>query len=391
MACSPDKRAQNVPQDYIINAPDFEELERQKAERLSNAKHNKQKKPTLSKEDSMKAYIKELTHHFHLQEKQMKALEYIYAKYDKKETQSIQFGDTAQLAKLNAEKEKSIAVVLGENFYARKGAFDRNYGKKIVQEKVKSIKLSNYDNIYLSALATKLKLPKDKKEALKLLIFDSKQQMINKSNDEVAIIKRTQNAAEKKLLGDVMYFRKVAFDKTHNDYQNRRNEISTLKPITIRTMRTLNFGFNEAKGIEEINEKFRKRLKGNIKNENKITSIENEKAIQLTNLLGEYAYTRYQYFIGLFSSGLYDVSQGNIWLNKADTEYLKALSEKLKLTENEIEDLEICIYHFNNLKEDTDVTKLEELKAVKLNAEKSILGDDKYNAKVEFDKSYNHS
>jgi len=110
-ACAPESSTKNTQQQgYIINPPDFEELERQKAERTRGGSSKKEKKPTLSKEDSIKAYIKKLTHHFHLQEKQMKALEYIYNKYGTKEQQAKAENDTAKLSEYIREKFGIILI-----------------------------------------------------------------------------------------------------------------------------------------------------------------------------------------------------------------------------------------------------------------------------------------
>jgi len=194
IACAPDKSQTAQQKDYIINPPDFEELERKKAERMQGRRPpKKEKKPTLSKEDSTKAYIKELTHHFHLQEKQMKALEYIYSKYDKKEAQAQTQNDTTKLNKLLAEKEQSIKVVLGERYYARKGRFD----EKIIKEKLKEenkIKfgflkipsketkpISRASNQYIEALRKELKLSQRQVAKLRSLIrqYDHKKDLLD--------------------------------------------------------------------------------------------------------------------------------------------------------------------------------------------------------------------
>lgn len=368
MACAPDNQTKKAKRDYIINPPDFEELERQKTAWAQGKpiNINKNKKPSLSKDDSLKNYVKELSHHFHLQEKQMKALEYIYAKYDKMETHSIQLGDTAQLAKLTAEKEKSIAVVLGEHYYAKKEGFDEKYASKFEKEQLEKIKLTKSEQIYLSALSTKLKLDKDKSEGLKLLLKNYKLKIDGKRGEAVKALDKEQTQKEKELLGDVLYFRKVAFDRTHDDYQNKKQEIAALKPLTLRTMRTLNFNYQEAKTIEQM---------------------DNKNTQKLIGLLGEYNYLRLTYFTDLFQKGHYKVSQGNIWLNKKDTEYLKALKTQLKLSKKEVEDLEICIYHFSILNERSTNDEIAQNKVTQEKVEKTILGALKYKVKLEFDKT----
>lgn len=213
--------------EYIVNEHNFGDYKKFEQDKSDNELKEEQKKETSqTKEDSMKAYIKELAHHFHLQEKQMKALEYIYAKYDKKEVQSIQSGDTNLLAKLNVEREKSIEVVLGERYYTRKVAFDQDY-KDEQMKGVNEVKFGFYNilpkgiaplprasNRYIGALKKELKL--DQKQAIKLksLIrqYEHKKALII---DSIKLNQLEENKSnyEKELLGLKLYQSKLKFDK----------------------------------------------------------------------------------------------------------------------------------------------------------------------------------
>jgi len=210
IACAPDKNTKNTKQqtDYIINPPDFEELEREKAEWAQRGS-KKEENPTLNKEDSIKNYIKELTHYFHLQEKQMKALEYIYAKYHKKEAQAKTQNDTAKLIKLSVEKEKSIEVVLGEHLYERKESFDKQYLKQMPSPtEIEALP------VYLKKLAIELSL--NKKQISKVQrINQSFNKKIAKNRKNIAATKalKEQNIIDlKSALGDSLYNKKIEYD-----------------------------------------------------------------------------------------------------------------------------------------------------------------------------------
>lgn len=160
--------------EYIVNEHDFGDYKKFKRDTSLN-EHNAKAKKNQTKEDSIKAYIKELSHHFHLQEKQMKALEYIYAKYNKKEAKAQ--NDTAKLNKLLSEKEKSIEVVFGEHLYARKGKFDKNYKQHVIKlENPKGTWNNDELDKYLDDLSVALKIHDYKKAIIKRLInsYDKK-------------------------------------------------------------------------------------------------------------------------------------------------------------------------------------------------------------------------
>jgi len=212
LACAPDKSTQNnrAQKDYILNPPDFEELERQKAEMVQGISI---KKPILSKADSMKAYIKELTHHFRLQEKQMKALEYIYIKYDEKEMQLNLPADSVQLAKTLEEKERTIERVLGEHLYASKSSFDKQYVIKL--ENPKGTWDDNELDQYLNDLAVAVEIDDNKKAALKRLINSYDDSIKRANNKAVIVLNNRRDEAIKKLLGENLFEKKTIFDKTY--------------------------------------------------------------------------------------------------------------------------------------------------------------------------------
>jgi|GEM_PF-2654741 len=353
-------------EDYIVNSHNFDNYKKFDFDKSVNDLKEEEAKNQEKNTDTLQTYLTKMAHDFRLQQKQVDALKYIYKTYHAKETKATTENDMAKLKKLLAEKEKNIAVIIGEHYFAKKAAFDKKYKAKLNEEELAKTKLTKKENIYMGALSAKLKLSKDKTDALKLLLRNYKQQINGKRTKEVNQLNADLATKERALLGDALYFKKVAFDKTHNDYQNNREQIAALMPLTIRTMRTLNFDLRQAKVIEKY---------------------KNQKT-QLAKLLGQYNYLRYQYFIELYTNGLYNVAQGNVWLNKVDTDYLKALNEKLSLTENEFKDLEMIIYHFKNLSDNKEANELTQLNTEQALVEKNLLGEKKYTAKLKFDKTY---
>jgi len=229
-ACAPDKSTKNTQNkqqqtEYIINPPDFEELERQKEERLQGKSPKKEKKSTLSKEDSIKNYIKELTHHFHLQEKQMKALEYIYEKYDEKEIQAISQNDSTKFNKLLTEKERSVQVVLGEQLYSKKGEFD----EKIIKERLKKVNKTKFgfleippkgikplgraSNRYIDALRKELNLTQKQVTKLRSMTrqYAHKKDLLD--SIDINQLEESKAKYEKELLGLESYESKLKFDQ----------------------------------------------------------------------------------------------------------------------------------------------------------------------------------
>ncbi len=213
-ACAPDTKPTNrQTTDYIINEPDFEELERIKAERLGYATPgNKNQAPKLSFEDSIEQYLKKMTHDFRLQEKQYKALSYIYTKYRPKEAQAIANNDTATLAEYKREKERSIEVVLGEQLYAKKAGFDEQYVNQMpTSEEIETLP------IYFRKLTADLGLSlKQINEVHRINRNFNKKLAKNRNNIAATKALKEQNAKNLKIaLGDSLYNKKILFDKVY--------------------------------------------------------------------------------------------------------------------------------------------------------------------------------
>jgi len=205
--------------EYILNEHDFGDYKKFKKDTSANELKaiQKNKKPQ-NKEDSIKVYIKELTHHFNLKEKQMKSLEYIYEKYDEIETQLSSPADSIQLAKTLEEKERSIERVLGQQLYASKGSFDKRYIKKL-QTPEGTWHEDDLDQ-YLNDLSFAIDIDDNKKAALKRLI-NSYDESIKRANDKAAIILNSRrDEAVKKLLGENLFEKKTIFDKTYTTLLN---------------------------------------------------------------------------------------------------------------------------------------------------------------------------
>ena len=219
IACTSDKNTQNTQntqqEDYIINPPDFEALERRKAKRGRKAKSST---GPQSKEDSLTTYIKKFTHLFYLRENQMKALEFILIKHEKKITKLKAARDLAGLKKAIVNNEKNLKQVLGDDLYNKKVNFDLSYNKVIRPKKpvqtitANEVPLSSDDRKYLLMVSTALNLDYELMIGLK--------EIIQKHNDAIQLAKPVQLAAfdkrrvwaEKKLLGDSLYLKKNEFD-----------------------------------------------------------------------------------------------------------------------------------------------------------------------------------
>jgi len=199
--------------EYIVKEHDFGNYKKFDLDTsLNELKAIQENKKPKTKEDSIKAYIKELTHHFHLQEKQMKALEYIYEKYDKKETQAKAQNDTTKLNKLLGEKEQSIKVVLGGNYYAKKESFDVRYKNKMpTPEEVERLP------VYYRKLFEELALnAKQLTELQKISTSFNKSIAKNRNNlTKTKAIKEQHELDIKNTLGEELYEKKQAFDKKY--------------------------------------------------------------------------------------------------------------------------------------------------------------------------------
>jgi len=200
--------------EYILNEHDFGDYKKFKKDKsLNELKAIQKNKKPQTKEDSMKAYIKELTHHFQLPEKQEKSLEYIYEKYDEIEIQLNSPADSVQLAKTLEEKERTIERVLGEQLYASKGSFDKQYIKKL-QTPEGTWHPDDLDQ-YLNDLSVSIDMDDNKKAALKRLI-NSYDESIKRANDKAAIVLNSRrNEAINKLLGEHLFEKKTIFDETY--------------------------------------------------------------------------------------------------------------------------------------------------------------------------------
>jgi len=143
----------------------------------------------------------------------MKALEYIYAKYDKKEAKLNLQGDSVQLTKIFEEKEQSIEVVLGEHYYTRKKSFDKDYKLRNLKVSLSSI-LKNSNEKYTAELCKHLNLQSNKCQKISALILryaDMYKQVEDKKKPNIL---SSCNKALKFNLSSIEYDKKMLFDKT---------------------------------------------------------------------------------------------------------------------------------------------------------------------------------
>jgi len=214
VGCKTPENNENREKEYIINEHNFGNYKKFDHDKSDNElKTAQQNAASQTKEDSLKQYLKKITHDFKLQEKQVKALEYIYSKYNKKEAAAKAQNDTTQLDKILAEKEKSIEVVIGEHYYAQKVRFDQRYLNQIKNPNG-LLNDSELDN-YLSDLATAINFDDNKKAAFKRLVKSYDKSIVKAKPKAVKVLKSKRNEAIKNLLGEDLFNQKIAFDKTY--------------------------------------------------------------------------------------------------------------------------------------------------------------------------------